>query len=789
MNRAIAIILILSLFSCSSSGGGKSQPNTNFSDLIEQNSWVNLGIDQSEIELYKTPEYYNQSSYDIVNLAQSYAILDYFNKSERGEGVSAVVIDSGLDINHLEFENHYNVEDSYNFIDNNNDVSTGNNSHGTMVSSIISAKKDGNQIHGIAYKNNITSFKIIDQDYDSSSGQFYENIPDNSIINLSWIIDGNITESVIEGLKEKFLQLKNRNILSIAATGNDSLDQPSYPARLANDSNLHGSIIAVGAVDQSKNIADFSSNCGDAMNFCLVAPGVEIYTAHSSTGSTHYYNRLSEGTSYAAPHVAGAAILLKSAWPHLTSAQLSEILLSSATDIGIKGVDPIYGKGLLNIAEAVSASGQNLLLSGSSLKSKGYELSDSAIFSSPLFGDAYINIIKNLEKAVFFDDYGRDYKANLANKILFSNNSLYTIRDQNNHISNKILPHNFKDSSAKLYFNINYFQDNNMVNKDGLKFSVTDNSQNINISSNNGFSFSQNFKDYYSKMDFDFGFAYNFNHTELGQSKKLIGGGRMRSFFYENPFSSFVNSYDIKLNNNRNFHQIFFGKDFFNNHLNITSSYQLASKDRTFKEGVKKQNSIMDMTMSYKINNDTILASLGQLYEFNNNILNSKNYGAFSNSNDTKTKYLKFTYQKKLSNNLAINTSIAHSFSKIEGNDIGIFRGYNDVAARSLGFNITHNNIAGGVIGFNYVEPMAVYKGKLHYDIAIARSDKGDILRESGVLSLKPRGRERNFEIFYDKYFDNNLNINLEAIYQKNPNNNIYNNDNKLISIYLKKLF
>ncbi len=310
MNRLITIILILPLFACSSSGGGKSKPSTNYSDLIEQNSWVNLGIDQSEIEFHKTQEYNNQPSYDIVNLAQSYAILDYFNKSERGEGVSAVVIDSGLDINHLEFANHYNVGNSYNFIDNNNDISAGNTSHGTMVSSIISAKKDGNQIHGIAYKNNITSFKIIDQDSDLYLEQFYDDIPDHSIINLSWAINGNITESVIEDLKEKFLPLKNRNILSIAATGNDSLDQSSYPARLANDSDLSGSIIAVGAIDQDKNIADFSSNCGDSMNYCLVAPGVEIYAAHSSIGSAHYYNTSAQGTSYAAPHVTGAAILL-----------------------------------------------------------------------------------------------------------------------------------------------------------------------------------------------------------------------------------------------------------------------------------------------------------------------------------------------------------------------------------------------------------------------------------------------------------------------------------------------
>ncbi len=39
----------------------------------------------------------------MVNVAHSYAILDYYGKDQRGEGVSVVVTDTGLDINHGEF--------------------------------------------------------------------------------------------------------------------------------------------------------------------------------------------------------------------------------------------------------------------------------------------------------------------------------------------------------------------------------------------------------------------------------------------------------------------------------------------------------------------------------------------------------------------------------------------------------------------------------------------------------------------------------------------------------------
>ena len=55
------------------------------------------------------------------------------------------------------------------------------------------------------------------------------------------------------------------------------------------------------------------------------------------------------GTSYAAPHVAGAASLLLSKYPDCTAAQLQSALESWAVDMGTPHKDNIYGSGRLNL--------------------------------------------------------------------------------------------------------------------------------------------------------------------------------------------------------------------------------------------------------------------------------------------------------------------------------------------------------------------------------------------------------------------------------------------------------
>ena len=59
------------------------------------------------------------------------------------------------------------------------------------------------------------------------------------------------------------------------------------------------------------------------------------------------------GTSFAAPHVAGAAALLVAQIGRGNPAQVRATLQNSADDLGQPGTDPFYGKGRLNVARAV----------------------------------------------------------------------------------------------------------------------------------------------------------------------------------------------------------------------------------------------------------------------------------------------------------------------------------------------------------------------------------------------------------------------------------------------------
>ena len=120
-------------------------------------------------------------------------------------------------------------------------------------------------------------------------------------------------------------------------------------------SNLAGTLIAVTAANidattKTVALADFSNRCGAAADWCMTAPGVDIY----STVPMNTYGEMS-GTSMAAPLVAGAAAVLRQAFPYMTARQIIEVLLTTATEIDNSSPESIrdFGHGLLNVGRAV----------------------------------------------------------------------------------------------------------------------------------------------------------------------------------------------------------------------------------------------------------------------------------------------------------------------------------------------------------------------------------------------------------------------------------------------------
>lgn len=166
------------------------------------------------------------------------------------------------------------------------------------------------------------------------------------VINNSWGLSGAEGQCIPE-FQQDVQALKSAGIAVVFSGGNNGPNDYSNtsPANYPES-------FAVGAVDASQTIADFSgrgpSACGGLFPE-VSAPGVGIYTADKSNGYVTV-----DGTSVAAPHAAGAMALLKDAYPGATADELEQALMLSAADLGEPDEDNAYGYGLIDVAEADS---------------------------------------------------------------------------------------------------------------------------------------------------------------------------------------------------------------------------------------------------------------------------------------------------------------------------------------------------------------------------------------------------------------------------------------------------
>ena len=161
------------------------------------------------------------------------------------------------------------------------------------------------------------------------------------------------------------------NAMYVVASGNNGAACSSgemincnYFAALALlDSDIGDQSIIVGATDTisgTKTIATYSNRAGVMKDRFIVADGGCGYKYYSGSNAGTEI----KGTSCAAPKVSGAAAVVKSKFPNLSAADLSDILLLTADkDIDDNGVDDfsststVYGRGELDLSSALSPVG------------------------------------------------------------------------------------------------------------------------------------------------------------------------------------------------------------------------------------------------------------------------------------------------------------------------------------------------------------------------------------------------------------------------------------------------
>jgi subtilisin family serine protease len=213
--------------------------------------------------------------------------------------------------------------------------------HGTHVSGTIAAAQNGFGATGVAFGALIMPVQVLDI---GGSGT-WEAIADGiryavdngaDIINLS--LGGGYSAIIASALA----YADQMGVFVAAASGNDSASTPGYPAYHSGELD---NVLSVGAHDVNDRRAWFSNRVGGSGAVQIDAPGAGVYS--SVPGNTY---ATWDGTSMAAPHVAGVAALVLEANPNLTPSQLRALLVDGATR-SILGSDSAGG---LNAAMSVA---------------------------------------------------------------------------------------------------------------------------------------------------------------------------------------------------------------------------------------------------------------------------------------------------------------------------------------------------------------------------------------------------------------------------------------------------
>jgi hypothetical protein len=243
--------------------------------------------------------------------------------------------------------------------------------HGSAVASLLVAAHDGRGLMGIAPRASV----VLSNPFDDTGTASWEDVAyavrtvinnGASVVNLSLGVPGSAFhpdwKSVYENsaIRDAF----GRTVFVHAAGNEGEAQSGDIPWSFTGGADF----IVVGSVGPGGVISSFSNTPGTAclvdatsgggcapanrlMNRFMVAPGEWILVTDNAGNLTR-----KSGTSFAAPIVTGAVALMHTRWPWLKAHpdEVVDILFATAVDLGDPGTDPVYGRGLINIAGAQS---------------------------------------------------------------------------------------------------------------------------------------------------------------------------------------------------------------------------------------------------------------------------------------------------------------------------------------------------------------------------------------------------------------------------------------------------
>jgi PKD repeat protein len=380
-----------------------------------------------------------------INVVDAWSLLedalDIPPIDDEEQGVIVAVIDEGVDLNHEDlnlvqgYDATYNPEDP-DLVDSQGGANPWD-AHGTCCAGIIGAKKNDIGIVGVAPGVKVMPIRIayspegetywVSAKAQQADGILWAAQHGATVLSNSW--GGGFSSDIVT---DAIRDVKALGCTVVFAAGNDNIEYSSFPASL-------DEVVAVGALSpcgerKSPDSCDgewwWGSNYGQKLD--IMAPGVLNPTtdimgnggyaiANDNLGITGNYFSSFNGTSSAAPYVAGVIALMLTLYPELAPNTIQDIIESTAVDIGAPGFDEQTGYGIIDAYAALCWVDEmrpvpNLVVKPQSvdfgtvtiglgagknvqIKNEGegnvatLEITDIAFSGDPIFDDPEINIV------------------------------------------------------------------------------------------------------------------------------------------------------------------------------------------------------------------------------------------------------------------------------------------------------------------------------------------------------------------------------------------------------------
>ncbi len=656
------------------------------------------------------------------------------------------------------------------------------NGHGTAVAEIAAGNTkflynsnyggyavSANSYISVASNANIFSEKVL-----NSQGSGYSTDVSNGIKKAADgganVINVSITYGNSSDIVSSINYAASKGSFIVWAGGNSAVS-------LMNGSNTNGltanaisHLIFAGSVNSNNVLSTFSNTPGKAAlvdvtgsqtsyaSRWIMAPGEFILAPYikSSPSGWAYWS----GTSMSTPIVSGSLLLLESAWPILkTNGTAANLLLATSTDLGAKGLDNVYGNGLVNLTNAFQPYG-TLSLTGANGKLIPVPSITGSLISSGALG-SMSSIQSKLSNLTAFDSYSRNYSVNLSGLIKVPSSLAIT----------NPLPVNVNTGPKSVKFadgsEMSYWQPSPMSPSEKLgMLGVNEGNSNslqtgyVMLSTKDG-----------ASMAFGYGFPAQYSYAkslynnddlsrlsselEASNLTSLAQGGRLFSFGEKLDESTRL-AFSFSGTAMPEFQTPMIASDASNLMFGITHKFT-----NEFTAG-----------MTYGLLNERN-GLLGSLYG-NNSAL------SLGNMNQSTSFGLSAGLNLDKNNSFLFEAAVAQTNSSSAN---GLFVGTSNVQSRSFGFSYMDKNlfIDSDRLIFSIKEPLRVSSGQVGINSPTIDA-QGNVQYATQWVNLAPEAREIDYKVSYEASLESGNSISLQAGYRTDVLNINGSNDANVLA-------